>query len=131
MPQERNYSFSNHAATVSPTHVIYADTEALLVPQANGTINHVPIAAAFLIVGSYFNTYHHFVGEECIKNMLKGVEEATVQIEEWNNRNTRQKMLPLSAAQLTAYNSANTCYLCHSPSDNLVKDHDHTNGFYF
>jgi len=50
MTKDKFYSFKNHSASVSPSHVIYADLESLLTPTSDNVSNHQVIAAAFLVI---------------------------------------------------------------------------------
>ena len=50
MPKESHYQFTKWAKTLSPSHVIYADIECLLLPgEGNLLQRHSPIAAAYLV----------------------------------------------------------------------------------
>jgi len=128
MPAEKDFFFKNHSATISPSHIIYADTEALLIND-NECIIHQPIAAAFLIVSPNEMKYRSFVGITCIKEFLMKLEDEVVEIGRWNQQNCRLMMKTLTLEEEAFHMLADTCYLCHRYfSENKCRDHDHMTG---
>jgi len=131
MPKEKYYTFKNHAARISPSHVIYADLESLLIPFEN-LVNHQAIAAAFIIVPnkklseiSPFASFYSFVGNNCVKEMLQKIEYLSHEMCEWNETCTRNSMIPLTATENEQFLQSNHCYLCGKRSEKNVRDHDH------
>jgi len=117
MPSIKEFKFSNHAKSLSPPFVIYADLESLLKrSDVVGVLQqHSPIAAAYNIVGNHtlkFPHYNQFIGIDCISTFFNDLERVANEIFNWNDINTRHVMsLPLSFQDEFNFNKATHCKL--------------------
>jgi hypothetical protein len=138
MPEEKEYSFKNWAKTLSPSFVIYGDIECILTKDDSVLQQHLPIAAAFLIVPNkviknIIPTYHSFLGRDCIPRFLENLEKEVEKIAQFNKKHSYKVMLPLTNLQEQQHLSASVCYFCHNPFSEKhpkIKEHCHLTGNY-
>jgi hypothetical protein len=131
MSENQNFCFNNHLATVSPPYVIYADSEALILPNGE----HKPIAFAYHLVPNknlrnpINATYHEFVGENCVRDFLQSLAMLAQDIVEKNEKNTRE-LMQITQTEEMEFKLTTKCYLCQKTSSFYVRDHDHYTGKY-
>jgi hypothetical protein len=149
MPKNKSLKFSDWFKTLSPSHVVYADFEALTPPTMNSGVDstttkvahHTPAAAGFLVVqrddmrgpALTQNPLQLFEREDddssaCMFAFLHALEELVVQVYWWN-RQFSHCSANRTADEERRYRTATSCCLC---SRTLTSDrhfhHDHLNG---
>ena len=110
MPTEKYCEFTDFSKTIKHPFVIYADFEAILVPESDSVRRHEPIAAGllFLKLGKVVE-YHQFVGEGCVENFLRKCEElAYRKVRPWYKYHGSYEMKPLSTGQERIISSTGT-----------------------
>ena len=136
MPKNKCLKFTDYSKTVTPGYVVYADIEALLIPNGDGNeTKHLPIAAGSLIVplkAQAATDYQYFVGDDCLVRFLQYIEEFVLStVVPFYKNNAHTPMVPLSSVQQSDFNQSTRCYLCdHDDGQPLVRDHDHVTGHY-
>ena len=146
--QQSKRKFMRHAAQLSPAFTMYCDMESYICHNGN---QHMPACISALIIQNKalkLNTvpsqFLHllppqdmqtFVGENCITDFLKFVDEVARNIYDLDltTQLFRQK-LQLSKGQEETFHGSSACYLCKAPFDEHQSDknreHDHFSGEY-
>ena len=138
-PKLTEHKFRDHHKTTRPINTVYADIEALLRPQEDGSKTHVPIAVASQTVWhDHFQKdsteQHVFIGESCISQFLDHLEDIMQ-----NNikllEKTREK-ISMNSHEQKRHDAATHCAFCEIEFDyndkNKLKcaDHDHISSLY-
>ena len=80
MPKEKVLKFKDFSKTITYPFTIYADFESVLIPGAEGEFcqTHKPASAGFLLVShDGTNSYHEFVGDDCVFQFLTKIDSLT------------------------------------------------------
>jgi hypothetical protein len=136
MPCRKEFRFEEQRKMVSPPFVIYADSEAILVPSTEPGVlqRHKVIACAFLIVPTYTRLrnpfadrpYRSFQGEDCMCRMLEEIERVAMEVREWVDAEADKVMTPLTVEEVNHHESKQVCYICgDSFTGGRLKVHDH------
>lgn len=150
MPQtekERFIKFQNFDRKERVPYIVYADFEALLIPQDNidmdemvsgsytqKTHKHVPYSVGYYVHCSYDSTksfYRCFRGDNCVEWFVKQLEYIGNTIEDEMGDVT--PMNPLTIDEELDFLSAEACHICQkdfSFEDVRVHDHCHLTGAY-
>ena len=132
MPKEKELNFKDYGKTMTPAFVIYADTEAILIPDEAGLVKHVPIAVGFLLLPlldmSMSSKYYSFSGESCMIQFLQCIDQLVKNtIEPWYKKNMNKSLI-ITTREEEQFMKSTHCYLCKKNSKKLVRDHDHYSG---
>ena len=132
MPENKFIRFQDWSKTIKHKFVVYADFESILPPDVKYFQRHEPVAAGCcLLFENKLVEYMQYVGEHCIFDFLKWIENITTKIVyPWFNENSKFEMQPLSTQEKWEYSNSKSCYLCKEACEELVKDHDHFTGRY-
>ena len=133
MPTDKWLEFKDWSKTVTPPFVVYADFESVLPKDEVHYQKHLPIAAGMLLINNITGEreYYSFVGDECILNFLKKVEDIAInKVHQYYLTEGRKPMLPLTAVEEARFQLSYQCYLCQKEMSTKVKDHDHFTGQY-
>ena len=116
--------------------IAYADFEASLVKvhRTDGkTHKHVPNSAGIHFVcthNEHRNEYHHFVGPDCVIQIITKLQELAERCVE--EMRVNQEMI-LSREDKKDFKDATSCYICNggwTPENYKLRDHDHSTGRY-
>ena len=132
MPTQKYLRFKDYSKMVTPPFVIYADFESVLPADEVYFQKHLPISAGLLLINNFTNQtkYSQFVGEDCIFQFLKAVEEISKNtVLPYYKTYGKQRMI-ITEEQENDFQSSTICYLCENQLRNPVRDHDHFTGQY-
>jgi hypothetical protein len=136
MPKERDFGFTNWSKSLSPSFVVYADIECLLLAPAGVSTtspdvlqHHQPIAASYLVIPNkdlqelhasnaefqqqFNHTYKVFMGaSQCIPNFLASLEDIVKKMYHWSDAHARKVMRQLTTVEMDEFSKAKRCLMC-------------------
>ena len=137
MPDEGDVmKFKNYKNTLERPFIVYADTETTNVKlnDKNKLTKHVVNSCAYYFVCTFDNSrnyYRYFVGENCIIDMIKDLNELSKQCIDEMRKNEKME---LSKEDKKEFYNADKCYLCGECFGEKglakVRDHNHRTGKY-
>ena len=112
LPKNLLLKFNAFHKTVSPPFVIYADFESCINTVDSYKEIHTPLSAGMLLLGpNGFKLYHTFIGENCIIDFLKKLDELSKFIVYSFYKNNQKSMIFTDSDKLE-FEKANQRYLC-------------------
>ena len=141
MPEHDRLSFSDSHKSISPTTVIYADFESILVKPQEDEVRvlqyHHPIAASFLMIQNSplssslsSSSYKEFYGPTCIVDFLNALHDCACLVYHWYQVHGKFNM-KISQEEANTFENSSHCYICNvefQPSIKKIRDHDHFTG---